>query len=60
MLEPHSIPIREPILRVGIFLPSDNSRTISTEIPQGQIYHLKSADESVAVLQDSEQIEFNV
>lgn len=60
MLEPHSIPTREPILRVGIFLPGDNSRTILTEIPQGQIYHLKSADESATVLQDSERIEFDV
>ncbi len=58
MLEPNVIPDKEPILRVGIFLPGDESRTIAVEIPHRPVYNLAGQNGVISPLKGGEQIEF--
>ncbi|HPC35350.1 MAG TPA: SpoIID/LytB domain-containing protein [Candidatus Marinimicrobia bacterium] len=58
MLEPNVIPIEEPILRVGIFLPIDKCQRIALEIPKSPVYELVSGSGPRRILRGGEQIEF--
>lgn len=40
MLEPHMIPDKEPVLRVGLFLPEDKAQHIVIIVPSQPSYHL--------------------
>jgi len=58
LLEPNVIPDHEPTLRVGIFLPADETKSIRLDLPERPVYRLLSDQGESYTLAARTKVEF--